>query len=178
MSIKVVVSGSFKKNLKEIEEIIKKLKEAGAEILAPLSTKTDDPTKDFIILVSDDPKLSEFELEKNFMNSIYKSDALIIANTDGSIGRSVAAEMSLAKLQNIPVIIVKPITQVTEELDPLSQLFIKQIPIDLLSLEDISKERFEMIGIEEERKKKRILSKRRKEVLTRNVNTLLKSLKR
>ncbi|MDE1855599.1 MAG: hypothetical protein KGH57_04800, partial [Candidatus Micrarchaeota archaeon] len=73
----VVVSGSFRKHLREIRLCIKELKESGYDVLSPRSAKASGSKNGFVILEtdeSDDPRA----LERSHLAAIAGADALYV----------------------------------------------------------------------------------------------------
>ena len=101
--MKAVISGSFKKYFNEITQAAKKLQQEGIEVIAPQISPIVNPGKEFILLEKDNGKLP-YEIEMDFMENIEKVDFLYVINAGNYIGESVSAEISHAKLHNIPVI--------------------------------------------------------------------------
>lgn len=89
-----VVSGSFRKHMEEIGNIIENFQEANVKVLAPTTKEAVNPHEDFVILATDDPKKPPHRLEMDFMREIRKADFLYVANVDGYVGKSAATEMA------------------------------------------------------------------------------------
>ena len=105
--LEVVVAGSFSvENMPYIREAIGEVAFAGAQVIAPASTKTTNPDAPFIILETDDPALSPRELETIFMDKIATAGLLLIVNHNprrlGRVGLSAAAEMACAAICGVP----------------------------------------------------------------------------
>ncbi|MCI6266162.1 MAG: hypothetical protein MR598_04885 [Erysipelotrichaceae bacterium] len=92
--MKVVISGSFRKHLSDIIELKRCLEMDGIEVLKPNNIDVIDNQEnpEFIKFIGEDTK-SEYVLEQEYLEAIFKSDAHIIFNKDGYIGTSALIEL-------------------------------------------------------------------------------------
>jgi len=82
---KVVISGSFRKFLKEILEVKKELAQKGVEILSPRFTEPKNPGEEFVVFEGEEGE-SPLVSERHHINSIEQADALIVVNPKGYKG--------------------------------------------------------------------------------------------
>jgi hypothetical protein len=138
MNLKVVISGSFKKHLSELEFVVSKFKSQGIKVLGPLTTRPVDPKAEFVILSSDNPLLSNCKLEINYMRQIGISDFHYIYDLNGYIGYSVAAEMAYAKIKGIPIIMSEEIKVFSVDIPIEAHKVLRFIGREIISVNDIS----------------------------------------
>ena len=102
-TITVVVSGSFRKHLTEIQETIRQFEALGVTVRSPRLSPAVNPGDDFVLLGSDDiddPSV----LERRHLGAIVGADLLYICNPGGYIGLTVAMEIGWAKAHGAGVI--------------------------------------------------------------------------
>ncbi len=92
---KVTLSGSFRKHLNYILKIRKQLVEKGVEVLSPRFTEPKNPGKEFVVF-SGEEGLTPLQLERYHLDSISRSDALIVCDPDGYVGASALIEIGYA----------------------------------------------------------------------------------
>lgn len=175
MNLKVVISGSFRKHLSELEFVVSKFKSQGIKVLGPLTTSPVNAKAEFVILSSDNPLLSNCKLEINYMRQIGASDFHYIYDLNGYIGYSVAAEMAYAKIKGIPIIMSEEIKIFSVDIPIEAQEILRFIGRDIVGVNDISTDSIR-------RCRERILnrlepiSKKDRLVLSRLVKSLLRNL--
>lgn len=110
----VVLSGSFKKYLKEMFDLKQSLENDGITVLKPqlVSTIENPDNPDFIKFVGEEDK-SEGELEREYLYAIENSDAHIICNFGGYLGEAAGNELSYGSGARIPVYLLEPIKDVS-----------------------------------------------------------------
>lgn len=91
----VTISGSYRKHLNYILKIKEKLEERGTKVLSPRFTKPKNPKEKFVIFTGEEG-LSPLELERHHLDSISKSDALIVCDPKGYVGASALLEIGFA----------------------------------------------------------------------------------
>lgn len=91
----VTLSGSFRKHLDYILKIKAKLESSGAKILSPRFTEPKNPKETFVIFNGEEG-LTPLELERHRLNSIEKSDTLIVCDPEGYVGASALIEIGYA----------------------------------------------------------------------------------
>ncbi|HWA52342.1 MAG TPA: hypothetical protein VG895_04800 [Patescibacteria group bacterium] len=92
----VTLSGSFRKHLDYILKIRKELVENNVEVLSPRFTEPKNPGEEFVVF-SGEEKMTPLELERHHLDSIEKSDALIICDPEGYVGASALIEIGYAQ---------------------------------------------------------------------------------
>ncbi len=143
-----VVSGSFRKHMEQIRQVMSNFEKAGVKVLAPTSPEVVDPNQEFIILATDDAEKAPNELEKDFMREIRRAAFLYVANVDGYIGKSAATEMAYARLKNIPVLTAEPISKFASEIPSESYEILRQITMGTLAIKNITSEAVEKLKID------------------------------
>ncbi len=114
-NFKVVISGSFQKHWKYIQEAIKNWEDQRVIVLAPKAGNVEGSDNGFVLLSSDNPQSDPDKLETDFIKRISQADLLYVVDIHGYIGRSVAAEIAYARLHNIRVIVAEDIKQFNTE---------------------------------------------------------------
>ena len=94
---KVVVCGSFQQHLKEIGEVMNLLYEHDTQVLSPWTTKIVPETlgTNFILLEGQEPLKNERDAWKHkyeHMDKFRQSDAIIVCNPDGLVGKGTMFE--------------------------------------------------------------------------------------
>jgi hypothetical protein len=75
-----------------------------------------------------------------FMREIRKADFLYVADVDGYVGQSAATEMAYARLKNLPVVVAEEVKTFSNEIPAEMHEFLRQGIIEILAVENISKE--------------------------------------
>jgi NTP pyrophosphatase (non-canonical NTP hydrolase)/nucleoside 2-deoxyribosyltransferase len=99
--ISATISGSFNKDLNEIQNKIHQFQQEGIEILSPKLSRAVSVQGGFVKLEED--KGTPGKIESRHLEAISRSDFLYIVNPGGYIGRSVAFEIGYASSKGIPV---------------------------------------------------------------------------
>lgn len=102
----VTLSGSFRKHLPFILEVKTLLEANGVKILSPRFTEPKNPGEEFVVFTGEEG-LSPLELERHHLDSIAKSDALIICDPSGYVGASALIEIGYAHALGKRVIFVE-----------------------------------------------------------------------
>jgi len=102
----VTISGSFRKHLDYILKIKKELEEYGTEILNPKFTEPKNPGEKFVVFAGEEG-LNPLELERHHLDSISKSDALIVCDPEGYVGASALIEIGFANAIGKRIIFVE-----------------------------------------------------------------------
>ncbi len=118
--MKCVISGSFRKHLKDIIELKKELETNGVEVLKPVDDDTiDNYSNPEFIKFSGEENKTEEQLQEEYDIAISNCDAHIIFNKDGYIGSSALRELcmgagynSLSSMQHERGLIDKMYSQV------------------------------------------------------------------
>ena len=108
-SIFTVISGSFRKHLKEIYFLKDFLKKNHIAVLSPHGEKAINPDEEFIVLdsdVIDNPRI----LQDSVFAKIRRSTFLVVANIDQYIGKAAVMEIGYAIAIGIPVYTLAPVS--------------------------------------------------------------------
>lgn len=109
MERKCVISGSFRKNIKEIEAVAEIFKERNIEVLSPTNFDIVDPNEDFVILRSNRPEQSIKDIESEFLERMLMADFVYLVNPNGRVGLSAAFEIGYAHSANKTVYSMEPV---------------------------------------------------------------------
>lgn len=95
---KVVICGSFQQHLEEIGELRERLQKRNVTVLSPWTTKVipESLGTDFILLEGQEPLKNERDAWRHkfeHMEKFRQSDAVIVCNPDGLIGRGTLFEL-------------------------------------------------------------------------------------
>lgn len=99
----VTISGSFRKHLEYILKVRKQLIDKNVEVLSPRFTEPENPGEEFVVFTGE-AGLTPLELERHHLDSIDKSDALIVCNPQGYVGASSLIEIGYAQSINKEII--------------------------------------------------------------------------
>lgn len=112
--MKVVLSGSFRKYLKEMFDLRQKLEADGITVLKPeiASTIENSDNPDFIKFIGEENK-SEGELEREYLYAIENADAHIVCNFNGYLGEMAGNELSYGSGARTAVYLLEPIKEVS-----------------------------------------------------------------
>ena len=91
----VTISGSFRKHLDYILEVKKELESTGVGVLSPRFIEPKNPGEEFVVFTGEEG-LSPLELERHHLDSISKSDALVVCDPAGYVGASALIEIGCA----------------------------------------------------------------------------------
>ncbi len=118
----VTISGSFSKNLKSIKKIKRGFEKANIQVISPKSTICSKVENGFVYLKGD--KGIPWILERNHLNAINSSDALIVSNKGGYLGSSSLMELGYALAKGIKIVFQeKPLDVIFESLPAETGLF-------------------------------------------------------
>ncbi len=146
-TIKVVISGSFRKHLQFVDITLKKFIKSKIKVLAPLSAKAVNREKSFIYLRTDKKGKSAYVLEKEFIANIKKADFLYVANIKGYVGYSVAAEISTALLYGVPVLLSEKIREFSGKIPNSTQKLFKNLSFAKLSIKEITSHKISSLNL-------------------------------
>lgn len=90
------ISGSFRKHLEYILRIRKELIKNGIEVLSPMFTEPKNPGEEFVVFGGEED-VSPLDLERHHLESIKRSDALVICDPEGYVGASALIEIGFAQ---------------------------------------------------------------------------------
>lgn len=100
--MKTTISGSFRKHLDEILEVIAVFEKNGIDVLSPQHRSPKNPGEEFVLFEGEqtsDPK----ELEEIHLNAIKNSDFLYVVDPEGYVGNSAIMEVGYAKALGKPI---------------------------------------------------------------------------
>ena len=137
-----VISGSFRKHLKQIVQLKEALKKYQVVVLSPSGSAAINPDEEFIVLDSDPvthPKL----LQDSVFAKIRRSTFLVVANVDGYLGRAAVLEIGYAIALGITVYVLeevddpnlKPYCRLLEEVFPDLQEFFRNTACHVKAIE-------------------------------------------
>ena len=97
ISLKVVISGSFRKHLQGILKLKKELEERGIEVIKPNRVKTikNIENPDFVKFEGEE-NIHPYILEREYFDVIEECDAHIIYNQDSYLGQSVTYKLGVS----------------------------------------------------------------------------------
>lgn len=109
----IVVAGSFQKHLTEIGDVMNVLQKYNVKLLSPWTTKIQPHTigTDFILLEGQEPLKNERDSWKHksiHMNKFRQSDAVIVCNPGGTIGKGTMLELGYMVAINKRIIFTEP----------------------------------------------------------------------
>lgn len=96
----VTISGSFRKYLKYILKVRERLANSGTEILSPRFTEPKNPGEEFVVFDGEEGR-TPLELERHHLDSIVKSDALVVCDPNGYVGASALIEVGFANRKSL-----------------------------------------------------------------------------
>ncbi len=102
----VVLSGSFRKHLKEILEIKKVLTGRGVKILSPRFEEPKNPGEEFVVFAGEEG-MSPLELERYHLDMIDNCDALVVCAVGGYVGASALIEIGYAQALGKRIIFIE-----------------------------------------------------------------------
>lgn len=89
------ISGSFRKHLDYILETKERLEKTGCQTLSPRFSKPKNPKEEFVVFDGEE-NLTPLELERHHLDSIKKSDVLVVCDPQGYVGASALIEIGFA----------------------------------------------------------------------------------
>ena len=101
MPVRATVSGSFQRHLGAVAQTHRELQQLGAVVLSPRGSSTVGRRKGFVYLEGDIGSIQDIELRH--LAAIAASDFLYVADPEGYIGSSTAAEIGWALAHGVPV---------------------------------------------------------------------------
>lgn len=131
----VVICGSFNKHLKQIENLINRLKSDGISVLSPQNTEVVGSENDFVIFKNDIViNHNTWSVEELHLQAIDRCDFVIACNFDGYIGVSTTFELEHAYRAGKKIVFI--------ENNEIADLFGKRIgkypmPCEIGLLQDI-----------------------------------------
>lgn len=108
-SIETVISGSFRKHLRQIIQLKHLLEEAGVTVLSPQGSSAINPTEEFIYLDSDPIEHPEL-LQSSVFAKMRRSTFLVVANIEGYLGKATILEIGYAIALGIKIYTLEPVS--------------------------------------------------------------------
>lgn len=102
----VTISGSFRKHLDYIVKVKQEIEAKGAKVLSPRFTAPKNPGEEFVVFQGEEG-LAPLELERHHLDSIDKSDALVVCDPEGYVGASALIEIGYAQALGLKVVFVE-----------------------------------------------------------------------
>jgi hypothetical protein len=89
----VALIGSFRQHYVIVCEALEAFRAAGWRILHPAGSKVLEPGLDFVRFETDEPKLSDAEIQAVTLRNILKADLTFVVAPDGYVGRTTCYEI-------------------------------------------------------------------------------------
>lgn len=123
-SIETIISGSFRKHLRQIVRLKYLLEENGIKVLSPEGHLAINPDQEFIYLDSDPIHHPEL-LQSSVFAKIRRSSFIVIANIDGYLGNAAILEIGYAIALGIRVYCIEPVDDpnIAPYCTPLKEIF-------------------------------------------------------
>lgn len=102
--LKVVVSGSFSRQIYHVATAVASFKSLGHTVLSPLDPRIVDQFGNFLYVASDRTRLISAVQSRHF-KAIGEADLLWVSCADGYVGPSTAAEMGYAICAGTPIFV-------------------------------------------------------------------------
>lgn len=87
------IIGSFRKYYQDIVSIIELFEQSGIRILSPKISHIINPDEEFVVLASDDAKLTKEQIQAKVFENERKADFVYVWDPDGYIGRTTCYEI-------------------------------------------------------------------------------------
>lgn len=103
-----VISGSYRKHLKELYALKAELEKQNIHVLSPVGAHATNPGEEFIYL-DEDPVTDKRLLQDSVFAKIRGSSFLVLANIDGYLGTAAVMEVGYAISIGIQILTVEPV---------------------------------------------------------------------
>ena len=100
--LRVTVSGSFRKHLKEIAEVISELTGSGVDVVSPSDPTVVDSIGEFLFVASDSVRSVRLVQDRH-LDAIRISNFLWLVSPDGYVGQSASLELGFAAAVGTPI---------------------------------------------------------------------------
>lgn len=94
-SLCTVISGSYRRHLRELYQLKQEIEKLGILVLSPVGSSALNPEQEFVFLDAD-PTRDKRLLQDSIFAKIRTSSFLILANFDGYIGKAASIEVGYA----------------------------------------------------------------------------------
>jgi hypothetical protein len=101
-NVQVTVSGSFRRAMAAVQDVVEEIVDAGAFVLSPADPRIVDQFGDFVFVASDRIRHIR-SVQGRHLAAIAASDFLWLVAPDGYVGQSAAMEIGYAAACEIPV---------------------------------------------------------------------------
>jgi hypothetical protein len=101
-AIQITVSGSFRRAMGAVQDVVEEFVELGALVLSPADPRIVDQFGDFVFVASDHVRRIR-TVQGRHLSAVGASDFLWLVAPDGYIGQSAAMEIGYAAAREIPV---------------------------------------------------------------------------
>ena len=108
MSLKTVISGSYRKHLKYLMSLKTSLQENGIEVLSPVGSAAVSEEQEFVILDAD-PIQDHQILQDSIFAKMRTSSFLVLCNVDGYLGAAALIEIGYAIALGLKILTVEPV---------------------------------------------------------------------
>lgn len=103
-----VISGSYRRHLKELYSLKENLEKSGIFVLSPVGSHALNPEEEFVFLDAD-PIQDKRLLQDSVFGKIRSSSFLILANFDGYIGKAALMEVGYALAFGLQILTVEEV---------------------------------------------------------------------
>jgi hypothetical protein len=107
-SLRTVISGSYRRHLKELYKLKNQLETLGIDVLSPVGSFALNPTEEFVFLDAD-PVHDKRLLQDSVFGKIRTSTFLVLANFDGYMGKAALMEIGYALSFGLQILTVEPV---------------------------------------------------------------------
>lgn len=107
-SLRTVISGSYRRHLRQLYELKHQLEKIGVNVLSPVGSFALNPNEEFIFLDAD-PIHDKRLLQDSVFGKIRTSAFLVLANFDGYIGKAALMEVGYALSFGLQILTVEPV---------------------------------------------------------------------
>jgi hypothetical protein len=124
-SLRTVISGSYRKHLRELYELKQEIEKLGILVLSPIGSAALNPDEEFVFLDAD-PIHDKRLLQDSIFAKIRTSSFLVLANFDGYIGKAAVMEVGYALAFGLQILSIEPVED--PNIRPYARLLNKAFP--------------------------------------------------
>ncbi|NDE82017.1 MAG: hypothetical protein EB051_00150 [Chlamydiia bacterium] len=107
-SLRTVISGSYRRHLRELYELKQEIEKLGILVLSPVGSAALNPEEEFIFL-DEDPIHDKRLLQDSIFAKIRTSSFLLLANFDGYAGKAAVMEVGYALAFGLQILSIEPV---------------------------------------------------------------------
>lgn len=107
-SLRTVISGSYRRHLRELYELKQEIEKLGILVLSPVGSAALNPEEEFIFL-DEDPIHDKRLLQDSIFAKIRTSSFLVLANFEGYIGKAAVMEVGYALAFGLQILSIEPV---------------------------------------------------------------------